>query len=206
MVHPLLSAVVLTDKLSGYLSLPPCRGYVPVSSAAVVMAGCRISVEIKRVTESLVSAVLAHLVSLDWGCSGCAQVKISWSELRKAVLLHRGHGWEVPMAKVNSGSLSYHPRRTFLFWDLSFTYLCKPKRTIGVGQGGVKLGATFSHRLHDSMVESQGSFILFYIQSFTSESFQGGMCLLQLAPWQTPGYSVLQVVVELQLFSILMKW
>lgn len=56
MVHPFLSAVVLTDKLSSYLSAPLCRGCVPVSSAgeaAVAIAACFISVEMKRVSESL---------------------------------------------------------------------------------------------------------------------------------------------------------
>lgn len=38
-----------------------------------------------------------------------------------------------------------------------------------------------------------------------SLSTQGCVCLLHLEPWQTPGYSVLQAVLTLQLIIILLE-
>lgn len=57
-------------------------------------------------------------------------IPVDTCELGKIAWLHRECGGEVLMGNVICGFLSYYPKRTFFFWDLSFTHLCRPKKEI----------------------------------------------------------------------------
>lgn len=125
--------------------------------------------------------MLAHLASFDWGRSGHTHVNssVDLPDLQKAVLLRREHGGEVQVGKLNHGFLGYHHKRSFLFWDLSFTHPCRPKKKYWGRAGRGKMSDIFSYRLCVCMVESQGSITLFPVRSRSckSESFQARRCV-----------------------------